>query len=45
MFEKLNLIDPILKALQAEGYINPTSGRLYKPYTYSGASNTCFITT
>ncbi len=24
MFEKLNLIDPILKALQAEGYINPT---------------------
>jgi ATP-dependent RNA helicase RhlE len=24
MFEKLNLIDPILKALKAEGYTNPT---------------------
>ncbi|MBX2898305.1 MAG: DEAD/DEAH box helicase [Cyclobacteriaceae bacterium] len=24
MFEKLNLIDPILKALQAEGYVSPT---------------------
>ncbi|HRG09818.1 MAG TPA: DEAD/DEAH box helicase, partial [Cyclobacteriaceae bacterium] len=24
MFEKLNLIEPILKALQSEGYVKPT---------------------